>query len=311
MKKRIVAPGEVHHVYQKTENAGLLFYTVSDYIVFFTLFCSIANRLEIQVLALCPMPDHLHHLTVISSYRQLSYFVQQYTQLFAQLWNKSRGVKGQLFHHNFGSSIKKGNKSVRTALAYNYNNAVERKLVEKAEDYRWNYLPYARSDAPFAPKLIPSEASRAMQRVLKEVKDCHRLGKYLCYAQLDRWQKQLTPVEWQQLVDYIVSLWNVVDFTAASAYYGSMETMIRAFHDNSGSEYDIPEDWDPYSDEVYADCTRILLSGKHVDDLREIPSLPEERKQQLYWLLQRRTTARPKQICKYLHLSAIPSADGT
>ena len=121
---------------------------------------------------------------------------------------------------------------------------------------------------------------------------------------LDRWEKQLTAVEWQQLTDYIISTWNVIDYEQAISYYGSYETMLRAFHDNTGSEYEITEDRDNYSDAVYAECSHVLLGeGWSWDRISAIPSLPAEEKALLYELLRSRTSARPKQVKKYLHLA--------
>jgi len=58
--KRRVAEGEVHHIYQKTKGGVVIFYSLRDYLVYFTIFCTLAERMDVTVLALCPMPDHLH-----------------------------------------------------------------------------------------------------------------------------------------------------------------------------------------------------------------------------------------------------------
>ena len=302
MKRRKVYPGEVHHIYQRTLDQGVLFYSVKDYLVFFTLYCSLAQKHGITVLALCPMPDHLHNAVVAQSQHQLSEFVKEYTQSFALLWNKSRRRKGDLFHHGFGCSIKLGNKQVRTIINYNYNNPVERKLAKKAEDYRWNFLAYYKNGHPFSARGTARTMSWKLKMALKEVQAYHSQGKYLGYTLLDRLFKSLEPPEQQQLTDTIISLWNIVDYDAAIAYYGSFESMVRSFHDNTGSEYEIKEDKDSYSDSVYQDCTRYLLKEKLIEDVFVIPTLPNSRKLELFRLLRLRTAAEPKQLYKYLHL---------
>ena len=78
--------------------------------------------------------------------------------------------------------------------------------------------------------------------------------------------------------------------------------MLLAINSNTGSEYDIKEERDNYSDEVYSDCTRILISEAHIHHVADIPSLSGERKEALFSLLRQRTSARPKQIRKYLHM---------
>lgn len=302
MKRRIIYHGKNHHVYQKAHDGGLLFYSSIDFLVYFTIFSVVAERMDLVVLALCPMVDHIHHVLRVEHRKILASFEQQHTHLFAMEWNRSRNTKGRLFRHSYGVAAKLGDKQIRSVLAYNYNNPVERKLVPKAEDYRWNFLAYANSDHPFSSPIDKTHCGKRMRMILREVRKCRQLGYYLNYAQLERWFQQLNLEERQQLTDHIIGLWNIIDYEEASAYFPSFEAMVRAFHDNSGSEYDLKEERNDWSDTVYQDCTHVLLTEKHIGSVHEIPNLDEARKQQCYELLQQRTSARPRQICKYLHL---------
>lgn len=302
MKKRKVIEGEVHHVYQRTVGGVLVFYSIRDYLVFFTVVCTMAERLDVTVLALCPMPDHLHGSYRVRSYGQLGKFVQMYSRVFSREWNGIHARKGFLFHHSFGSAPKVGNKKVRTHINYVYNNPVERKMVKKAEEYRWNFLAYARCRNPFSKPVSSSKISRPLRAALQEAKLCRERGQWLHYGQLDRWMKKLSAAEVQLLTDTVIGLWNVIEYEDAISYYGSYEAMVRSFHDNTGSEYDIREDSDNYSDAVYADCTRILLHDEYINSVREIPSLSQGKKMELYRLLLKRTAARPGQLRKYLHI---------
>ncbi len=301
MKNRTVMDGEVHHICQKTRGGAVIFYTMADYLVFFTIVCTLAEKEGVSILALCPMPDHTHQACRVADQRQMSSFVMQYTHLFALEWNRSRGRKGALFQARFGSSAKRSNKEVRTSINYNNNNPVERKICRKAEDYRWNFLKYAKSSSPYSKPLDEAWASAAMRRALKGVRRCHAEGKWIRYDQLDAWSRKLSGEEKEQLADYIICQWNVIDYAQAISFYGDYDAMIRSFHDNTGSEYEIHEDRDPYSDAVYFECTRLLLREKQIENIRDIPKLSGIEKSRLYRLIQRRTTARPKQIYKYLH----------
>lgn len=303
MKTRKIYPGEVHHVCQQTIGGVLVFYTVSDYLVFFTIFCTVAKRYGVKVLALCPMVDHLHNAVVVpSSEITLPHFVQQYTSIFSREWNNSRGRKGPLFKHRYKSSVKLGNKSIKTTLNYNNNNPVERKMVLYAEDYRWNFLKYADKSTPFSAPFDISRKSQTFRDTLKEVKRIYYGGGHLNYQRLEYWKNKLSPIEMNQLADYAINLWNVIDYKEATSYYGGMDVMIRSCRDNTGYDYEIKEDRDNYSDAVYKDCTNILLKEKLITNLFEIPSLPLSRKKALAEVLSNRTTARNKQIKKYLHI---------
>lgn len=308
MKKRKVSSGEIHHVYQRTVNGAVVFYDLADYLVFFTIFCAIADRMEVSVLALCPMPDHLHNACRAKSATQLSSFVQQYTHLFATEWNLSRGQKGSLFKARFGSAAKLGNKSIRSTLNYNNNNPVERKMVSRAEEYRWNFLSYARQPAPYSQPLLEMQASFPMKQALQALRRCHQEGRWINYRQWDYWTRKLDSVQIQQLADFVIGTWNVIDYAQAVSYYGDHQAMLRSFHDNTGSEYEITEDKDKYSDAVYEDCTRILLNKRYIRSVREIPGLPIKTKASLLELLSKRTSATQRQLRKYLHWYSNPTS---
>ncbi|MBQ9411251.1 MAG: transposase [Bacteroidales bacterium] len=299
---RKVADGEVHHIYQKTKGGVLLFYSLRDYLVFFTIYCIFAEKLDVTVLALCPMPDHLHSACRFMNAEQMVKFVQMYTHCFSREWNKSRRRRNSLFQKRFGSAVKLGNKAVRTTINYNYNNPVERKIVSRAEDYRWNFLKYFRNRNPYSKPLDESASSCKLRRALQDVRAVYKRGEWVRYAQLDLWMKDLSADEVQQLADYIISTWNVIDYVGAISYYGDFDAMIRSFHDNTGSEYEIREDKDNYSDAVYSDCTRILMKEGLISSVREVPGLPIFKKLELYKLLSSRTAAKPVQVRKYLHL---------
>lgn len=302
MKKRFVVEGEVHHIYQKTKGGVVIFYSLRDYIVFFTIFCTVAEMMDVDVLALCPMPDHLHNASRFKTLEQMEKFVQIYTQCFAREWNKARKREGQLFQPRFGSAVKLGNKQVRTTINYNNNNPVERRITIRAEEYRWNFLRYFRSNNPFSKPLVESEASTKLRNALQEVRSLRKKGKWVKYAQLDRLMNNLGREELQQLADYIITTWNVIDYVGAISYYGDYDAMIRSFHDNTGSEYDIKEDTDQYSDSVYSDCTKILIRDGKISSIREIPTLPSLKKLELFKFLSARSCAKPSQLNKFLHL---------
>lgn len=287
---------------QQTIGGVLVFYTVSDYLVFFTIFCIVAKRYGIKVLALCPMVDHIHNTVVVPDGYTLAKFVQQYTHLFAREWNGYRGRKGPLFKHRYKSSVKLGNKQVKTTINYNNNNPVERKLVSRAEDYRWNFLRYAQEEHPFSAPFKLSGKSGKFRGIVKEMHSIYESGGYLRYTELKRWGKKVGETQMQQLADYAIRLWNVIDYEEVIGYYGNYDAMLRSFHDNTGSDYDIKEDRDTYSDSVYRECSNVLLNERIVRDMMEIPGLSPNVKKAAAEILHHRTTARPRQIEKYLHL---------
>ena len=52
--------GAINHLYQIARKGEVILYSISDHLVYFTIFCIMAERHNIHVLKLCHMPDHIH-----------------------------------------------------------------------------------------------------------------------------------------------------------------------------------------------------------------------------------------------------------
>lgn len=303
MKKRKVYKDIINHCYQRLEDRGVLFYSVSDHLVFFTTFCICASKHKVKVLKLVQMPDHIHHATVELASGELSAFCHDYASRFASMYNKRWGLKGPLFEHPFQSVPKVGAKKARTILLYLDNNPQERQLVQKAEDYQWNFLAYGNSDHPFSDKIILREASMSLRRALKTVQAQHKGGLPMNYNLLRRLFDSLPDDrERNQLTDYIITTYSVIGHKEAIRFFGSYEEELIAAHANTGSEYDLNEVFVGKSDAVYATMRRAIRQTGQFTDLHEILSLPTPKKTELFQLLRRQTTAMSKQIAAFLHL---------
>ena len=195
LKTRRCQGGILNHCYQNTVNGNVLFYTVSDYLVCFTTLCVTARRYGIRILTLCLMPDHVHQGLIAGCSPELSSYFRDFTTSCSKSHNAVFNEKGQLFNRPFGSALKYGAKKSRTLLAYIGNNPVERRLCIKAEQYRWNFLAYAKSRNPFSEKLVVRRASYKMKLALKEIKGQFHLSKPLSYNLLQRLFKDLDEKE--------------------------------------------------------------------------------------------------------------------
>lgn len=302
MKRTNLLPEQVFHVYQRTSDGGLLFYSHTDYLVFYTIFCFAARKKKVVILGLCQMPDHIHAIVHVKSVEQLSDFVGCYTRLFSLEINGTTGKTGKVFEHNFGRAGKFGPKKIRTTLAYLYNNPVERKLCSRAEEYRWNYLAYATQPHPFSGAIKLSKARKIYREALAMVTGLHNRGNYLRHATIGIIFSKLTDDEKLRLIDEIISIWSVVDYELLLSYYGTYENVITAFSSNTGSEYDIAESFEPYSDSVYSKISSFLVREGLVQSPRDVVSMDAERKFDIIALVQKRFMIPPRQIAKYFHV---------
>ena len=109
----------VNHIYQNTKDGINIFYSVEDYLVYFTIFSNSMAKYGITVYGLCLMYDHIHALLSVREQSSLYKSVGETTSRFVKEYNIEYSRKGPLFNSPFGSAVKIGEKKVRTAVGQN------------------------------------------------------------------------------------------------------------------------------------------------------------------------------------------------
>lgn len=302
MKYRTFKSGILNHCYQRSADHGLLFYSQSDYLVWFTTVCTVAPRHNIKILGLCPMPDHIHMAVIALSKQDLSRFMGEVNRTFSKLQNDVCHLKWAWFEKPFGSAPKEGSKNGRNCLLYVGNNPPERQLAQRAEDYRWTFLAYAVSKHPFSEKLVIRNASWPLRQAIKVIRAQKKAEKPLKYNLLQRISHKLDTREKEQLIDYIISTYDVIDHKEALRFFdGSYEKMTAALAISTSKEHDLNETFVGWSDRPYAAMTRMIMEKYKLEDIHEMLSWPWEQKAQAFRFLRTTTQYVPEQISKFLH----------
>lgn len=294
--------GAIQHVYQRTIDGFLIFYSVRDQLVFFTIFATAARRYNIRILGLCLMVDHIHILVEARCKRDLDLFVSLYTSWFVKSYNDWYGRKGPFFQQHYGIASKVHDKDIRNAIAYLYNNPVERHLCRRAEQARWNLLAYAADRFPFSTPIHLDKARAPMRRAMEEIKADRQENRPLNYAQLKRITNPLLPKEQQQLTDFIISIYNCVDYADLFYRFESYDKLVMAINTTTGSEYAIQENYVGRSDRVYGQMSDFLLESHRIEAIDDLLRLPETERRDLMAPLGLRIAATRRQLEKYLHL---------
>ena len=301
--ERVVVKGVLNHCYQRTRKGVVLFYSVSDHLVHFTIFCTTAKKYRIRVLSLCQMPDHIHSSVIAEDRDDLVGFFRECSSVFSYRHNRTCHHSGPLMEHNFGSAPKFGDKKIRTNLIYVGNNPVERHLVKKAEEYQWNYLAYAADPFAFSKKPSFRESTYALRQAIREVKATAKSNSPMSYTQIQRLFKPLASLERKQLVDVIVNEYNIIDYKSAIKFFGNYGEMLIAMHATTGSEYDLNEVFKGRSDACYKKIATILMKELKLNDIHDVLALPDCDKSRLFPLLFERTDATPEQIAAFLRIT--------
>ena len=289
------------HVFQRAKQYRVVFYSSEDRLVFYTIFSIMAWRYGVSVLALALMYNHYHTLfkSVLPKVRAL--FIGTVTSTYAKAFNRDSGHKGALFEKAYGNALKLGEKKVRTTVSYCYNNSSEKRLVVRAEQDRWNFLAYIDNDHPFSEPIILEKASARLRAALKEV-DAHVADHaYLRYGCIRRLFGGLSARENEQLTDYIISRYLPIDKELLLSFYKDYDSMVMAINSNTGSEYDIREEYRNDSDEPYTQMIKMLSTSSFASNPHRILSASPEKKARIASVLRRTTSAQEYQIGRFLH----------
>ena len=239
--------GAVHHVYCRALDGNVIFYSKQDCIFYLTLYYHLAKRYGIQTLAFSIMPNHLHSGERAPSKEQFTLFHCRLMTDFCKGYNDWHKRSGSLFQKSFGYAAKTVGKKVRDCISYVFNNPVVGKLCKRIEDYRWNLLAYRDNDHPFSEKIRLNKASFRFRNALSKLQFFFDRGIPLNPALQRQLFKGLSKKESAQLTDRIIFMHNCLDFQAIEEQYqGNMEIAIMTINANSGSEHDIPEDYENY-----------------------------------------------------------------
>ena len=302
MKSRKVIRGILNHCYQRTVEGYVLFYDIFDCLVYFTLFCTISKKFDIKPVALTLMPDHVHNSSVAGRKKELSSFIQEVTCRFAFLNNIECNRTTPLFQHRFGSVPKVGDKAARTNIIYLGNNPVERRICEKAEQYRWNFLAYAVSNHPFSEPLALRKASWGLRNAMKQVKIEYENNRHLNYNFLHRIYYGLDKKERAQLTDFIISLYNVIDYNYAVSLFDSYENMLHAMHCSTGSEHDLNEVFIGKSDSCYSRIGQYLKQRLGLKDIHKLFLRSDQEREELFFEVLKNLAVPGEQLAKYLRI---------
>ena len=141
-----------------------------------------------------------------------------------------------------------------------------------------------------------------MRQAVREVKAQHAAGRPMYYNQLKRLSRKLSEQEREQLIDFIISTYDVIDHKEALRYFdGSYEKMTSAMAISTAREHDLNETFVGWSDKPYAKMARLLMDKYELQDIHELLSWPSSKKAEAYRYLKRTSNFLPEQISKFLH----------
>jgi len=134
---RYIFAGVPHHVTQRGNRRGRVFFSEADHRVYLTWLSEYATQHEVDVLAYCLMSNHVHLVLVPVARNSLHLALRRLHLRYAQRVNRAHEWKGHLWQGRyFASALDEA--YFWAAIRYVELNPVRAGMVEQAEDYPWS-----------------------------------------------------------------------------------------------------------------------------------------------------------------------------
>jgi putative transposase len=146
---RYIVPGYCYHLINRGNRRARIFHEDADYEQFLALIHRAQARLELPILAMCLMPNHLHLVVQPRDARAVSRWMQWVFTTHVHWSHAKYATTGRLWQGRFKAFLIQADHHLLTVMRYVERNALRAKLVERAEDWRWGSLAWR--SARFAP----------------------------------------------------------------------------------------------------------------------------------------------------------------
>jgi len=134
---RIVVPGLPHHVTQRGNRREAIFFKDGDHEIYKDLLAEQAQKWDVEVLAYCLMPNHVHLILTPATADGLGKVVGEAHRRYTNFINARGRWIGHLFQSRF-ASVAMDETHLMSAVRYVSLNPLRARLVPRAEDWRWS-----------------------------------------------------------------------------------------------------------------------------------------------------------------------------
>ena len=135
---RICAPNYPHHITQRGNNRGVVFFEDEDRKFYLEILCKYSHKWNLKIWAYCLMSNHVHILAVPGKPESLCKGIGGTNLIYTQYINRKYKQSGRLWQNRFFSTVIDKESYLWAAVRYIERNPVRAKLVAKAEDYQWS-----------------------------------------------------------------------------------------------------------------------------------------------------------------------------
>ena len=134
---RLVVPGLPHHITQRGNGRGKVFFDDADYITFRDLLATSCKQARVACWAFCLMPNHIHAILVPKDEDGLRAALAPVHRRYAGLINARRKKTGHFWQGRYGAAVM-DESHLLAAFHYILRNPVEAGLAATPAKYKWS-----------------------------------------------------------------------------------------------------------------------------------------------------------------------------
>jgi len=134
---RVIAPGYPHHITQRGNRRQDVFFCDDDYHAYLELMATWCKRHEVEIMAWCLMPNHVHLIAVPQMETSLARAIGEAHRRYTRMINFRQKWRGHLWQERF-TSFPMDEAHLLAAARYIEMNPVAAGLVKSPEAYRWS-----------------------------------------------------------------------------------------------------------------------------------------------------------------------------
>lgn len=137
---RKLLAGHCYHVINRGNQRATVFHRPPDYDAFVEIIAEAQQRIRLQLLAVCLMPNHFHLVLRPVGCNDLSRWMHWLLTTHVARYRRVYGVEGRTWQGRFKAFPIQQDAHLLAVMRYVERNALRAGLVAKAEDWPWGSL---------------------------------------------------------------------------------------------------------------------------------------------------------------------------
>jgi putative transposase len=151
----MIFPGECYHVLNRANRKARIFHSPTDYDAFIRLIARAQEHVEVEILAVCLMPNHVHFVIRSSKKDDVSRWMKWLLGTHGIRYNKKYRNSGHVWQGRFKAMHVQTDHHLMNVMRYVERNASRANLVARAEHWRWGSLRWRTLGSPVVTLTAP------------------------------------------------------------------------------------------------------------------------------------------------------------